>query len=71
MDLMKHSLFVQDIDIDSHYRTYSMATRKSLEAWSGSLLDLGLVKLCLYCQHDFLLLCSSICTVTDPSLVKN
>lgn len=34
---------VQDVDIDSHYKTLNTSTRKSLEAWSGSQLDLGLV----------------------------
>lgn len=34
------------MDIDSHYKSYSSSTRKSLEAWSGSQLDLGLV--CLF-----------------------
>lgn len=34
----------EDVDIDSHYKNYSTSTRKSLEAWSGSQLDLGLVE---------------------------
>lgn len=34
----------EDVDIGSHYKGYSMTTRQSLEAWSGSLLDLGLVE---------------------------
>ncbi|CAA3002301.1 D -box ATP-dependent RNA helicase D 1 isoform X1 [Olea europaea subsp. europaea] len=34
----------EDVDIDSHYKSYSSSTRKSLEAWSGSQLDLGLVE---------------------------
>ncbi|XP_047330338.1 DExH-box ATP-dependent RNA helicase DExH1 isoform X2 [Impatiens glandulifera] len=34
----------EDIDINSHYKGYSAATRQSLEAWSGSMLDLGLVE---------------------------
>ncbi|XP_058070139.1 DExH-box ATP-dependent RNA helicase DExH1 isoform X2 [Magnolia sinica] len=34
----------EEVDIDSHYRNYSTATRHSLEAWSGSQLDLGLVE---------------------------
>ncbi|XP_034225588.1 DExH-box ATP-dependent RNA helicase DExH1 [Prunus dulcis] len=38
----------EDVDIDAHYRNYSTSTRKSLEAWSGSQLDLGLVKNLLY-----------------------
>ncbi|CAN1133895.1 DExH-box ATP-dependent RNA helicase DExH1 [Linum perenne] len=31
----------EDIDIDSHYKNYSPSTRLSLEAWTGSQLDLG------------------------------
>lgn len=34
----------EDVDIGSHYKGYSMTTRQSLEAWSGSQLDLGLVE---------------------------
>lgn len=34
----------EDVDIDSHYKSYSASTRQSLEAWSGSKLDLGLVE---------------------------
>ncbi|CAN1772467.1 DExH-box ATP-dependent RNA helicase DExH1 [Linum perenne] len=34
----------EDIDIDSHYKNYSPSTRLSLEAWTGSQLDLGLVE---------------------------
>ncbi|KAM5559305.1 DExH-box ATP-dependent RNA helicase DExH1 [Rosa sericea] len=34
----------EDVDIDLHYKSYSTSTRKSLEAWSGSQLDLGLVE---------------------------
>ncbi|CAK9152961.1 unnamed protein product [Ilex paraguariensis] len=34
----------EDVDIDSHYKKYSGSTRQSLEAWSGSQLDLGLVE---------------------------
>ncbi|KAH7854237.1 hypothetical protein Vadar_011602 [Vaccinium darrowii] len=34
----------EDVDIDSHYKSFSMTTRQSLEAWSGSQLDLGLVE---------------------------
>ncbi|KAI0513645.1 hypothetical protein KFK09_009675 [Dendrobium nobile] len=34
----------EDVEIDSCYKNYSMSTRHSLEAWSGSLLDLGLVE---------------------------
>ncbi|KAI9153106.1 hypothetical protein LWI28_006003 [Acer negundo] len=34
----------EDVEIDSLYKTYSASTRASLEAWSGSQLDLGLVE---------------------------
>ncbi|XP_031498621.1 DExH-box ATP-dependent RNA helicase DExH1 isoform X2 [Nymphaea colorata] len=34
----------EEVDISSHYRNYSASTRRSLEAWSGSQLDLGLVE---------------------------
>ncbi|XP_058205318.1 DExH-box ATP-dependent RNA helicase DExH1 isoform X2 [Rhododendron vialii] len=34
----------EEVDIDSHYKSFSMTTRQSLEAWSGSQLDLGLVE---------------------------
>ncbi|KAF7818860.1 DExH-box ATP-dependent RNA helicase DExH1 isoform X1 [Senna tora] len=33
-----------DIDIDNHYKGYSLHARKSLEAWSGLKIDLGLVE---------------------------
>lgn len=35
--------FLQDVDVDARYKNYSTHTRRSLEAWSGSQLDLGLV----------------------------
>lgn len=41
--MMVCSIMLQDVDIDSHYRDYSTTTRQSLEAWSGSELNLGLV----------------------------
>ncbi|PIN16263.1 ATP-dependent RNA helicase A [Handroanthus impetiginosus] len=34
----------EDADIDALYKGYSTSTRRSLEAWSGSQLDLGLVE---------------------------
>lgn len=40
------SLFFQDIDVDTNYKNYSLGVRKSLEAWSGSQIDLGLVCVC-------------------------
>ena len=45
------SLFLQGIDVDAHYKNYSLGVRKSLEAWSGSQIDLGLV-----CVYHFLIL---------------
>ncbi|KAK8713480.1 hypothetical protein V6N13_148696 [Hibiscus sabdariffa] len=44
-DLKKDNLtaLFEDVDIDSEYKDYSAATRHSLEAWSGSQIDLGLV----------------------------
>ncbi|XP_061352384.1 DExH-box ATP-dependent RNA helicase DExH1 isoform X2 [Gastrolobium bilobum] len=45
-DSKKESLteMFEDIDVDSHYKNYSLGVRKSLEAWSGSQIDLGLVE---------------------------
>ncbi|KAK7833134.1 dexh-box atp-dependent rna helicase dexh1 [Quercus suber] len=37
------TIHIPDADIDSQYKNYSVSTRKSLEAWSGSQLDLGLL----------------------------
>ncbi|XP_078427816.1 RNA helicase family protein isoform X2 [Wolffia australiana] len=34
----------EEVDIDSHYKGYNLATRQSLEAWGGGRLDLGLVE---------------------------
>ncbi|KAK9668631.1 hypothetical protein RND81_13G073300 [Saponaria officinalis] len=44
----------EDVDIASHYKNYSINTRKSLEAWSGSELDLGLVEATMeyICRHE-------------------
>ncbi|XP_065855873.1 DExH-box ATP-dependent RNA helicase DExH1 isoform X1 [Euphorbia lathyris] len=44
----------EDVDIDSKYKSYSASTRISLEAWSGSLLDLGLVESTIefICRHE-------------------
>ncbi|KAL5739888.1 hypothetical protein ACOSQ2_029068 [Xanthoceras sorbifolium] len=44
----------EDVDIDSNYKTYSASTRASLEAWSGSQLDLGLVETTIeyICRHE-------------------
>ncbi|XP_030482340.2 DExH-box ATP-dependent RNA helicase DExH1 isoform X2 [Cannabis sativa] len=44
----------EEVNIDSQYRTYSTSTRKSLEAWSGSQLDLGLVEASIehICRHE-------------------
>eukprot|EP00252_Welwitschia_mirabilis_P018479 TRINITY_DN4106_c0_g1_i1.p1 TRINITY_DN4106_c0_g1~~TRINITY_DN4106_c0_g1_i1.p1 ORF type:complete len:1010 (-),score=207.73 TRINITY_DN4106_c0_g1_i1:315-3344(-) len=45
-DKRKDSLvqLFEEIDIDSTYKRYSLQTRKSLEAWNGSELDLKLVE---------------------------
>ncbi|XP_057999659.1 DExH-box ATP-dependent RNA helicase DExH1 isoform X2 [Hevea brasiliensis] len=44
----------EDVDIDSKYKNYSASTRLSLEAWSGSPLDLGLVEAAIefICLHE-------------------
>lgn len=44
----------EDVDIDYHYKNYSSSTRHSLEAWSGSQLDLGLVEATIeyICRHE-------------------
>ncbi|XP_015577824.1 DExH-box ATP-dependent RNA helicase DExH1 isoform X2 [Ricinus communis] len=44
----------EDVDIDSEYKNYSSSTRVSLEAWSGSQLDLGLVEATIeyICRHE-------------------
>ncbi|XP_027936035.1 DExH-box ATP-dependent RNA helicase DExH1 isoform X1 [Vigna unguiculata] len=34
----------EDIDVDTNYKDYSLGVRKSLEAWSGVQIDLGLVE---------------------------
>ena len=67
--------FLQDADIDSQYKNYSVSTRKSLEAWSGSQLDLGLVCTLsnlltngmnfLYVLLEFFLLERNICIVSE------
>ncbi|KAE8717061.1 hypothetical protein F3Y22_tig00110065pilonHSYRG00310 [Hibiscus syriacus] len=46
LDLKKDNLtsLFEDVDIDSEYKSYSAATRHSLEAWSGSQIDLGLAE---------------------------
>jgi len=44
-------LLFQDVDVDTNYKNYSLGVRKSLEAWSGLQIDLGLVRvLTLFCQ---------------------
>ncbi|KAH6796478.1 RNA helicase family protein [Perilla frutescens var. hirtella] len=44
----------EDTDIDALYKSYSASTRQSLEAWSGSQLDLGLVEAAIehICRHE-------------------
>ncbi|ESQ52215.1 hypothetical protein EUTSA_v10016179mg [Eutrema salsugineum] len=34
----------EDVDVNAHYKSYSSATRVSLEAWSGAQIDLDLVE---------------------------
>ncbi|KAK9921475.1 hypothetical protein M0R45_029984 [Rubus argutus] len=55
-DSKKDSLteLFEDVDIDLCYKRYSISTRKSLEAWSGSQLDLGLVEATVehICRHE-------------------
>ncbi|EPS62887.1 hypothetical protein M569_11900, partial [Genlisea aurea] len=43
-----------DVDIDALYKGYSRITKQSLEAWSGSELDLGLVEATIehICRHE-------------------
>uniref|UniRef100_A0A803MJZ3 RNA helicase n=1 Tax=Chenopodium quinoa TaxID=63459 RepID=A0A803MJZ3_CHEQI len=43
-----------DVDIDSHYWSYTINTRKSLEAWSSVQLDLSLVESTIehICRHE-------------------
>lgn len=43
-------LLLQDIDIDNHYKNYSLHARKSLDAWSGLKVDLGLVCALCFCS---------------------
>ncbi|XP_074264204.1 DExH-box ATP-dependent RNA helicase DExH1 isoform X2 [Silene latifolia] len=56
LDSKKDPLIEQfeELDIASHYKDYSINTRKSLEAWSGSELDLGLVEATMeyICRHE-------------------
>ncbi|XP_010505118.1 PREDICTED: DExH-box ATP-dependent RNA helicase DExH1 isoform X1 [Camelina sativa] len=44
----------EDIDINVHYKSYSSATRLSLEAWSGAQIDVDLVEATLehICRHE-------------------
>lgn len=44
----------EEADIDSLYKSYNATTRKSLEAWSGLQLDLGLVESTIeyICRHE-------------------
>lgn len=44
----------EEVDIGSQYKNYSASTRLSLEAWSGSQLDLGLVEATIeyICRHE-------------------
>ncbi|KAJ0088115.1 hypothetical protein Patl1_32728 [Pistacia atlantica] len=51
---LSHEAALVDVDIDSTYKNYSASTRASLEAWSGSQLDLGLVESTVeyICRHE-------------------
>ncbi|GAB2238004.1 hypothetical protein Droror1_Dr00015906 [Drosera rotundifolia] len=44
----------EDVDIDTLYKNYSLTTRQTLEAWSGSQLNLGLVESTVeyICRHE-------------------
>ncbi|ESW17778.1 hypothetical protein PHAVU_007G267400 [Phaseolus vulgaris] len=44
----------EDIDVDTNYKNYSLGVRKSLEAWSGLQIDLGLVEAAIeyICQNE-------------------
>ncbi|KAJ9559044.1 hypothetical protein OSB04_013658 [Centaurea solstitialis] len=44
----------EDADISSVYKSYSASTRQSLDAWSGSEIDLGLVEATIeyICRHE-------------------
>ncbi|XP_010509536.1 PREDICTED: DExH-box ATP-dependent RNA helicase DExH1-like isoform X2 [Camelina sativa] len=44
----------EEIDINVHYKSYSSATRLSLEAWSGAQIDVDLVEATLehICRHE-------------------
>ncbi|KAL8505164.1 hypothetical protein ACS0TY_016392 [Phlomoides rotata] len=44
----------EEADIDSIYKAYSASTRQSLEAWSASQLDLGIVEATIehICRHE-------------------
>ncbi|KAI7744279.1 hypothetical protein M8C21_018114, partial [Ambrosia artemisiifolia] len=50
----KFEAFEDDADISSVYKSYSASTRQSLEAWSGSETDLGLVEATIeyICRHE-------------------
>ncbi|OWM79027.1 hypothetical protein CDL15_Pgr003198 [Punica granatum] len=50
----KKDPLTENVDIDSHYKKYSTTARQSLEAWSGSELDLGLVEATIQyiCRHE-------------------
>ncbi|XVF76079.1 hypothetical protein PTKIN_Ptkin13bG0237300 [Pterospermum kingtungense] len=56
LDLKKDNLtaMFEDVDIDSHYKNCSASTRRSLEAWSGSQIDLDLVEATIehICRHE-------------------
>lgn len=56
LDTKKDQLMTlfEDVDIDTEYKNYSASTRHSLESWSGSQLDLGMVEATIeyICRHE-------------------
>ncbi|KAB1201160.1 ATP-dependent RNA helicase DHX36 [Morella rubra] len=58
----------EEVDIDSNYRNYSVPTRKSLEAWSGSQLDLGLQPRHLGNSYPFLRLALDNCAKVEATI---
>jgi len=63
-----HISLFQDIDVDTNYKDYSLGVRKSLEAWSGVQIDLGLVRVfTLFCQINLCFM-NLICQQLGKSL---
>lgn len=38
------NFMMQDVSIESEYRNYSRGTQQSLQAWSGEIIDIALVR---------------------------